>query len=79
MPGSAAPGGRVFEHASIPATVMKFLLKDLAPGALPPGVAAGDTQSFLNATPREKAADTFLNLLTDQMQPDDDCPYFNFH
>jgi phospholipase C len=79
IPGPSALGGRTFEHASIPATVMKFLLKDVVPPALPPGLVAGDTAKFLNASPREKAADTFLDLLTDQMQPDDDCPYFSFH
>jgi phospholipase C len=73
--GSLAPGGRTFEHASIPSTVMKFLLRDFDPKTLPPDQA----QKFLNASPREKAADTFLDLLTDEMQPDDDCPFFNFH
>jgi phospholipase C len=79
VPGPYAPGGRTFEHASIPATVMKFLLKNVLPPALPPGLLAGDATNFFNASPREKGADTFLDLLTDQMQPDDDCPYFNFH
>jgi hypothetical protein len=54
---------------------MKFLLRDFDPKTLPPDQA----QKFLNASPREKAADTFLDLLTDEMQPDDDCPFFNFH
>ena len=54
-----AANGRVFEHASIPATVMKaFNLSDD------------------NRSPREKAASTFLDLLSDQMRPDSDCPVF---
>jgi phospholipase C len=73
VPGPQA-GGRKFEHASIPATVMKFILRDFDPSTL----SASDAQNFLNASPREKAADTFLDLLGDQMQPDNDCPYFNF-
>jgi phospholipase C len=78
IPGPYSPGGRTFEHASIPNTVMKFLQKGLAPPALPAGLAPGDSANFLNASPREKVADTFLDLLTDQRQPDNDCPYFNF-
>jgi phospholipase C len=74
IPGPYAPSGRQFEHTSIPATVMKFLLKDFDPRTLSPD----DAQKFLNASPREKAADTFLDLLTDDVQPDNDCPYFNF-
>ena len=51
--------GRVFEHASIPATVMQaFQVNDD------------------NRSPREKAANTFLDLLSDQMRPDSDCPVF---
>ena len=61
VPGSGEPAGRVFEHASIPATV---------------------TDHFIGAydkrTAREKAADKFLDLLTDKMRPDKDCPVFNF-
>lgn len=54
-----AANGRVFEHASIPATVMQaFQLNDE------------------NRSPREKAASTFLDLLSDQMRPDNDCPVF---
>ena len=74
IPGPYEQGGRTFEHASIPGTVMKFILRDTDPGTLP----AQDAQNFLNATVREQAADTFLDLLTDQMQPDNDIPYFNF-
>ena len=59
IPGSMAAGGRVFEHASIPATI---------------------TNQFIGAydkrTAREKAADTFLDLLTDKMRPEADCPVF---
>jgi len=40
------------------------------------------TEHFIGAydqrTPREKAAPTFLDLLTDNMRPDSDCPTFNF-
>ena len=61
IPGSGEPGGRVFEHASIPATI---------------------TDHFIGAydkrTAREKASDKFLDLLTDTMRPDNDCPVFNF-
>jgi len=56
IPGSGQPGERIFEHASIPATVTKFFLGD-----------------YDNRSPREKAASTFLDLLTDTMRPDDDC------
>jgi len=48
--------GRVFEHASIPATVTNFFLGD-----------------YDNRSPREKAASTFLDLLSDQMRPENDC------
>jgi phospholipase C len=63
--GSVVPGpedpanGRIFEHASIPATVtQKFNL----PTA--------------NRSARENAASTFLDLLTDTMRPEADCPVF---
>ncbi|HMD50073.1 MAG TPA: alkaline phosphatase family protein [Bryobacteraceae bacterium] len=60
VPGTEDPvKGRVFEHASIPATVTK--------------------QFNLPADPRsarEKAAQTFLDLLGDTMRPDSDCPVF---
>ena len=40
------------------------------------------TQHFIgaydNRSPREKAAQTFLDLLTDNMRPDADCPHFEF-
>jgi len=40
------------------------------------------TQHFIgnydNRSPREKAAQTFLDLLTDQMRPESDCPSFEF-
>jgi phospholipase C len=39
--------GRVFEHASIPATVTKFFLGD-----------------YDQRSPREKSAETFLDVLT---------------
>ncbi|MEP7352524.1 MAG: alkaline phosphatase family protein [Acidobacteriota bacterium] len=53
--------GRVFEHASIPATVAKQFI-----GASP------------NASRREAAADTFLDLLGDTMRSEEDCPVFDF-
>jgi len=59
VPGTEDPGNqRVFEHASIPATVSKH---------------------FLNTdqgTDREKAAETFLDLLGDDLRPDKDCVFF---
>jgi phospholipase C len=73
IPGPYQASGRAFEHASIPATVMKWLLKDFDPSTL----SEQNRQNFLDATPREKAAQTFLDLLTDERQSDDDCPYFN--
>jgi phospholipase C len=63
--GTVVPGpedsvnGRVFEHASIPNSVMQaFQITDD------------------NRSPREKAANTFLDLLSDQMRPDSDCLTF---
>ncbi len=50
---------RVFEHASIPATVTNYFLGD-----------------YDQRTVREKKAETFLDILGDQMRPDDDCVYF---
>lgn len=77
--GVVVPGpyqnGRTFEHASIPATVMKWIQMDM--DFDPNTLSQADRQKFLEATPREKAADTFLNLLTDDRQPDADCPYFD--
>ena len=61
IPGTEdAANGRIFEHASIPATVTQFFLGN-----------------FDNRTAREKNAQTFLNILTDNMRPDDDCVVFN--
>jgi phospholipase C len=61
VPGpEASVAGRIFEHASIPATVTNFFLK-----------------TYDSRTPREKAASTFLDLLTDQMRVDDDCVAFD--
>jgi phospholipase C len=74
IPGPYEQNGRKFDHASIPATVMKLLLRDFDPQTLSPD----DRQKFLSASPREKAADTFLDLLTDDAQPDNDCPYFTW-
>jgi len=75
VPGLNARGGRTFEHASITATVAKFIQKDFDPNK---ALSPKDAQAFLNCSAREKAADTFLDLLSDKMQPDEDCPYFNY-
>jgi phospholipase C len=62
VPGTEDPvNGRIFEHASIPATVTKKFLG-----------------TYDDRSPREKAALTFLDLLTDTMRPESDCPVFNF-
>lgn len=47
VPKGSVVDGRVFEHASIPATVTKFFLGD-----------------YEQRSPREKAAETFLDLLS---------------
>jgi|SRR5690348_7559383 len=72
IPGPNQPGGRTFDHASIPATVMKFILRDFDPNSL----SSGDKQKFLAQSRREQAAATFLDLLSDNMQPDSDIPSF---
>lgn len=72
VPGPYQKNGRTFDHASIPATVMKFILRDFDPNTL----SAADRQKFLACSRREKAADTFLDLLSDKMQPDGDIPTF---
>jgi phospholipase C len=60
VPGTEDPANqRIFEHASIPATVTRQFL---------PGNVQGTT--------REKQAETFLDLLGDQMRADDDCVFF---
>jgi len=62
IPGTEdSTNGRVFEHASIPATVTKFFIGN-----------------YDKRSPREKAAATFLDLLSDTMRPDSDCPVFHF-
>jgi hypothetical protein len=53
--------GRIFEHASIPATVTKLFIGD-----------------YEARSPREKAAETFLDLFGDFARPDSDCPVFSF-
>jgi phospholipase C len=64
--GTVVPGpedpvkGRVFEHASIPATVTNFFLN-------------GDAKR----TGREQKAQTYLDLLTSTMRPDEDCITFD--
>jgi phospholipase C len=75
VPGLGQPNARTFDHASIPATVMKFLLRDFDPNTL----TATDRAKFLAASRREQNAATFLDLLTDTMQADDDIPTFQFH
>jgi phospholipase C len=60
VPGTEDPANqRIFEHASIPATVTRQFL---------PGNVQGTT--------REKQAETFLDLLGDQMRADYDCVFF---
>lgn len=62
VPGTEDPvNGRIFEHASIPATVTKQFLG-----------------TYDERSPREKAALTFLDLLSDTMRPEADCPVFHF-
>jgi phospholipase C len=64
--GSVVPGpedavnGRIFEHASIPATATEFFLG-----------------SYSDRSPREQQAQTFLDLLTDTMRSEEDCPIFD--
>jgi phospholipase C len=61
VPGIEDPANaRIFEHASIPATVTQFFLQDDA-----------------KRTIREQNAQTFLDLLTDRLRPDDDCVVFS--
>jgi phospholipase C len=72
IPGPYQKNGRKFDHASIPATVMKFILKNFNPNTL----SSTDKQKFLGQSRREQAADTFLDLLSDNKQPDDDIPSF---
>ena len=72
IPGPYQRNGRTFDHASIPATVMKFILKDFDPNTLSPA----NRQKFLAQSKREQAAGTFLDLLSDNRQPDGDLPSF---
>jgi phospholipase C len=58
VPKGTVVSGRVFEHASLPATATKFFLGDYA-----------------QRSPREKAADTFLDLLSAPSMRTD-CPDF---
>jgi phospholipase C len=61
VPGTEDPTeGRVFEHASIPATVTKFFIG-----------------KYEARSPREKAAETFLDLLGDTMRTNAECPVFH--
>jgi len=59
VPGTESAAPRIFEHASIPATVTKYFLK-------------GDAKQ----TARERAASTFLDLLSDEKRPDSEIPFF---
>jgi len=60
VPGPEDPvNGRVFEHASIPNTVMEAF-----------------HENDDNRSPREKTANTFLDLLGDTMRAENDCPIF---
>ena len=59
VPRGTVVSGRVFEHASIPATVTKYFLGD-----------------YDQRSPREKVADTFLDLLTAPTMRTD-CPDFD--
>jgi phospholipase C len=60
VPGTEDPANqRIFEHASIPATVTKQFLGGNDIG-----------------TDREKGAETFLDLLGDNLRPDNDCVFF---
>jgi phospholipase C len=57
VPGAGAPGARIFEHASIPATITDVFL---------PGFDANNPRS-----PREQAAERFINFLSlNQMRVD---------
>jgi phospholipase C len=59
---------RTFEHASIPATVMEFVL---GPKLARPSPPAGVVTAFDERSPREKAAATFLDFLSrDTMRTD---------
>jgi phospholipase C len=62
VPGPEDPANqRIFEHASIPATVTKhFLGNDIG-------------------TVREQNAQTFLDLLGDNLRPDNQCVFFGKH
>jgi phospholipase C len=61
IPRGTVVSGRIFEHASIPATVTSHFLGN-----------------FDGCTRREKEANPFLDLLSDQMRSDSDVPYFKF-
>jgi phospholipase C len=61
VPGPADASPRIFEHASIPATVTSLFLPN-------------DDNLRSN---REKQAATFQDLLTDRLRSDEDCVYFN--
>jgi phospholipase C len=58
VPKGTVVSGRVFEHASLPATATKFFLGQ-----------------YDQRSPREKAADTFLDLLSLSTMRTD-CPDF---
>jgi phospholipase C len=59
VPGAGEANARIFEHASIPATVSRHFL-------------GGNDMG----TAREQQAETFLDLLGDDMRPDKECVFF---
>jgi phospholipase C len=59
VPGTEDQNPRIFEHASIPATVSRHFL-------------GGNDKG----TPREQQAETFLDLLGNDLRPDNDCVFF---
>jgi phospholipase C len=64
VPGREDPAnGRIFEHASIPATIVDQFIPNF------------DQNN--KRTDREKSAATFLDVLTDQLRSDDDCVVFD--
>jgi hypothetical protein len=51
---------------------MKFILRDFDPNTL----SSTDKQIFMAQSKREQAADTFLDLLSNNKQPETDIPSF---
>lgn len=69
VPGVDEPGGRIFEHACIPNTVTRHFLPDY-------DTPDPDAPNKLKRSPREAASETFLDLLSDTMRSEEDCPVF---